>query len=234
MPSTTAIATDHVELWKKVVDVQMHFNDLQLRVRTLAFTVTAAFLALGGYALKDAGSLSILDTHVPLAAVVIFSAIVPVLAFYFMERWWYHPLLAGAVLEGAALEKALRDEGVSIDLGGNISRSSGIQNWWIGQKVVFTQHEIDQSDILKGRPATGVTGGFQVKRWNPVGTVRLFTRRSFRSYHKMMVFYWMLVLSLVALGGALWFTDKPVAVSHEGGRVHVSLKGNAAATIEAR
>src|SRR4051812_47094932 len=99
-PSTEAIAADHVELWKKVVDVQMHFNDLQLRVRTLAFTVTAAFLALGGYALKDAGPLGIFNVHIPLAAVVIFSAVVPVFAFYFMERWWYHPLLAGAVFEG--------------------------------------------------------------------------------------------------------------------------------------
>jgi hypothetical protein len=233
-PSTTAVAADHVELWKKVVDVQMHFNDLQLRVRTLAFTVTAAFLALGGYALKDAGPVTIIGIHIPLAAIVIFSAVVPVFAFYFMERWWYHPLLAGAVLEGAALEKALRDEGVSIDLGGNISRASGLHNWWVGQKLIFTKEEINRSDILKGRPTRNAKTGLYVKRWNPIGRVKLFTRRSFRSFHKMMVFYWLLVLSLVALGGALWLADKPLGAAQDVARVHVSLKGSAAATVEAR
>jgi hypothetical protein len=233
-PSTTAVAADHVELWKKVVDVQMHFNDLQLRVRTLAFTVTAAFLALGGYALKDAGPLTILGAHIPLAAVVIFSAVVPVFAFYFMERWWYYPLLNGAVLEGAALEKALRDEGVSIDLGGNISRASGLQNWLIGQKIIFTQAEIDQSEDLRGRPTKNAKSGLYVKLWNPVGRLKLFTRRSFRSFHKMMVFYWLLIVSLGALGGALWFADKPPTANNDDARVHVNLKGSATATVEAR
>lgn len=232
-PSTAAIAADHVELWKKVVDVQMHFNDLQLRVRTLAFTVTAAFLALGGYALKDAGPVSIFGAHIPLAAIVIFSAVIPVFAFYFMERWWYHPLLAGAVLEGADLERALRAEGVSIDLGGNISRASGLHNWWIGQKLIFQQDEIDRSEILKGKPTRSANEGLYVKLWNPLGRIKLFTRRSFRSFHKMMVFYWMLILSLIALASALWLADKPPGTNHNGVRVHVALKGDAA-TIEAR
>jgi hypothetical protein len=32
-----------VEAWKKTVDVQQHFNDLELRVRNFAITFTAGF-----------------------------------------------------------------------------------------------------------------------------------------------------------------------------------------------
>lgn len=204
-PSIEAVASDHVDIWKKVVDVQMHFNDLQLRVRSLAFTVTAAFLALGGYALKDAGAITVFSAHIPLAAVIVFSAVIPVLAFYFMERWWYHPLLMGAVIEGSSLEAKLRKEGVPLDLGGNISRASGIQNWWIGEKRKFTQEDIRKNAILKDKPTVTTEGGFYVKRWWPLRTIKLFTWRTFRSFHKMAVFYWLLVFSLVGVGLALWF-----------------------------
>ncbi|MEM1398025.1 MAG: hypothetical protein AAGH38_11345, partial [Pseudomonadota bacterium] len=45
--------------WKQTVDVQMHFNDLELRIRNFAFVLTGAFLALGGYALRDGGQIAI-------------------------------------------------------------------------------------------------------------------------------------------------------------------------------
>jgi hypothetical protein len=32
-----------VEIWKKTVDVQQHFNDLELRIRNFALAVLGAF-----------------------------------------------------------------------------------------------------------------------------------------------------------------------------------------------
>jgi hypothetical protein len=37
------LAAGQIEIWKKIVDVQQHFNDLELRVRNFALIVTGAF-----------------------------------------------------------------------------------------------------------------------------------------------------------------------------------------------
>ena len=39
-------AMGQIEIWKKIVDVQQHFNDLELRIRNFALIVTGAFLVL--------------------------------------------------------------------------------------------------------------------------------------------------------------------------------------------
>jgi len=39
---------------------------------------------------------------------VVFSAILPLLAFYFMDRLWYHWLLEGSVRAGIDAESALK------------------------------------------------------------------------------------------------------------------------------
>lgn len=42
-----------LEVWKATIDVQKHFNELGLRVRSIAVTVLGALLAAAGYALKE-------------------------------------------------------------------------------------------------------------------------------------------------------------------------------------
>ena len=42
-----------VEIWKKVVDVQQHFNDIELRIRNFALALIGAFLAVAGYTAKE-------------------------------------------------------------------------------------------------------------------------------------------------------------------------------------
>ena len=86
------------EIWKKIADAQQHFNDLELRIRNFALIVTGAFLGLGGYAIKDAGTINAFGHEVSVAALVVLSAIIPLFAFYFMDRLWYHRLLEVAPL----------------------------------------------------------------------------------------------------------------------------------------
>lgn len=56
---TKGAAMDHkdrelgLEVWKATLEVQRHFNDLGLRVRSLAITVLGAFMAAAGYAFKE-------------------------------------------------------------------------------------------------------------------------------------------------------------------------------------
>jgi hypothetical protein len=87
------LGAGQIEIWKKIVDVQQHFNDLELRIRNYALIVTGAFLGLGGYAIKDAGTINVFGVELSVAALVVLSAIIPLFAFYFMDRLWYHRLL---------------------------------------------------------------------------------------------------------------------------------------------
>jgi len=42
-----------LEAWKEVVNVQMHFNDMEMRIRSLAVTVITAISGAIGYLLKE-------------------------------------------------------------------------------------------------------------------------------------------------------------------------------------
>lgn len=97
-----------VEIWKKTIDVQQHFNDLELRIRNYAITILAAVLGLAAYAIKESLEISLFGYRSSVAAVTFFAAIVPWAAFYFMDRLWYHRLLYGAVDHGSFIEHRWR------------------------------------------------------------------------------------------------------------------------------
>jgi hypothetical protein len=123
------LAAGQIEIWKKIVDVQQHFNDLELRVRNFALIVTGAFLGLGGYAIKDGGTVYLGRVETPVAALVVLAAVFPLVAFYFMDRFWYHRLLDGSVLAGIEAEKTLKELGYKVDLGSKIKEISPFRLW---------------------------------------------------------------------------------------------------------
>jgi hypothetical protein len=106
----------YIEVWKKTIEVQEHFNDLELRIRNFAITVLGAVLS--GTALSFKEGLTVL------AALLVFVALVTWLAFYFMDRFWYHRLLYGAVKQGVKIEKRLVNVLPEIDLTNTIGLES--------------------------------------------------------------------------------------------------------------
>jgi hypothetical protein len=60
----------YVEMWKQAIDLQKHFNDIEMRVRGLA--LTALTFALGGatLAVKDARATKFFNVQVQLGAYV--------------------------------------------------------------------------------------------------------------------------------------------------------------------
>jgi hypothetical protein len=129
------LAAGQIEIWKKIVDVQQHFNDLELRVRNFALILTGAFLGLGGYAIKDGGTVYFFGIEVSLAGLVVLAAILPLAAFYFMDRFWYHRLLDGSVAAGIEAEKAIKDLGYKVDLGSKIKEISPFTVWFTSTKI---------------------------------------------------------------------------------------------------
>ena len=149
------LAAGQIEIWKKIVDVQQHFNDLELRIRNFALVVTGAFLGLGGYAIKDGGIINAFGFEVSIAGLVVFSAIFPLFAFYFMDRLWYHRLLDGSVKAGIDAESALKDIGYKVDLGSKISECSPFTLWptearlWPGKaKKIHSKTKMDMFYLM--------------------------------------------------------------------------------------
>src|SRR3546814_3481658 len=102
-------ATDEnrIEIWKTIIDVQKHLNELEMRIRNVAVTVLAAFLAAAGFTMKENIYVTLCVGQVSLTSLVLLGGALCWLAFYGMVRFWYHRLLIGAVKQGLAAENAL-------------------------------------------------------------------------------------------------------------------------------
>jgi FMN phosphatase YigB (HAD superfamily) len=120
---TTPPSPAVIEVWKKAVDVQQHFNDLELRIRNYALTVLGGLFAVIGFAIKE---------HVyrwGLVGVLV-AALVLLYAFYFMDRHWYHRLLLGSVSQGSFIENRYRKSFPEMGLTTAIGISSPADVWW--------------------------------------------------------------------------------------------------------
>jgi len=97
----------YVELWKQTIDVQKHFNDIEMRIRGLALTVLTFALGAAAVAIKDGTRVAVLSGHIELAALILFLSAVLWFIFYFVDQIWYHRLLVGAVVHGEWLEEEI-------------------------------------------------------------------------------------------------------------------------------
>lgn len=90
----------YIAMWKQSVEVQMHFNDIEWRIRGLALTVATFALGAASLAAKDGSRVG----PVSVGSVLILVSLALWYAFYFVDSAWYHPLLKGAVDKGAEIE----------------------------------------------------------------------------------------------------------------------------------
>lgn len=116
-----------IEAWKKTVDVQQHFNDMAMRVRALGVTLVLGAVAAAGFTLEKQVAIDVGGVELAAAGLVVVGALIAWLSFYFMERWWYHLFLKGAVDNGIALEGALAANIPENQLGKLISARSKVK-----------------------------------------------------------------------------------------------------------
>lgn len=114
-----------LETWKKTVDVQQHFNDLEMRIRNFAITVVGALLAAVGFKYQQGLEVDLLGFRIPAALGFVFAAIFAWLAFFSMDRYWYHVFLRGAVRHASIIEDEFFNDIPGIGLGKTISSVSG-------------------------------------------------------------------------------------------------------------
>jgi hypothetical protein len=113
-----AVLDGYLELWKKTIDVQQHFNEIQWKIRGLALTAVTFTLGAAALAARDATTVdlhfSLFGWHFtePLPRMIIFAGLVLWLMFGFVDGLWYHQFLKGAVYHGSDLEDELREAGL--------------------------------------------------------------------------------------------------------------------------
>jgi hypothetical protein len=172
-----------VDVWKYVVSVQMHFNDMEMRIRNLYFTILAASLGLLGVVEGKRVEVNLLNLRISVALLVI-AALIPVsMLFYFMDRHWYHRLLLGAVVQGNKIEQMYGDKLPEIQLGSEISKASPVKFTGIWKLLFFfikdprfrsesrlhSDHKIEilYKSVIWGAVlvivAYGLVGGIEVK-----------------------------------------------------------------------
>ncbi|HEV7369825.1 hypothetical protein, partial [Arenibaculum sp.] len=122
-----------VEVWKKIIDVQQHFNEIEMKIRGLAITVVGAIFGAIGFVIKEKVTISLHGSSFPVDIALLFVAIFSILGFWFMDRHWYHRLLIGAVKQAAELEARLEGQIPGISLGSKISKESAII--YFGKKI---------------------------------------------------------------------------------------------------
>lgn len=118
-----------LEVWKATIEVQKHFNEIGIKIRSIAVTVLAAFLAVAGYAFKEGNE--------PLAGVILYASLACWIAFYLMDRVWYHRLLQEAVSHGERVEAELKPSIPNIDLTTRIRAASPVWGLSAGWRLSF-------------------------------------------------------------------------------------------------
>lgn len=124
-PQSDSLPPHIVEVWKKNVDVQMHFNEIEMKVRNFLVTVLLATIGASGYILHQdvvlarIGSLSVS----PLFCVFLGSWLAMYI-LYVVDRHWYHRLLRGAVDAARLIEDKYAAAIPGLGLGQAISRAS--------------------------------------------------------------------------------------------------------------
>jgi len=98
-----------IEAWKTTIEVQRHFNEIEMRIRNVAITVLAAFLAAAGYTTKENLLIEVFGITVSLTTCVLMAAAICWMSFYRIDKH-YHRLLRGAVRHGESIEDSAPPE----------------------------------------------------------------------------------------------------------------------------
>ena len=120
-----------IDIWKKIIDVQQHFNDIEMKIRNVAISITGAFLGVSGFMVHEIITVPILGEH-RLSSFILFASFIVWGAFFFMDKYWYHRLLYGAIKQGQYIEDSLEEALPQICLTKAIGKESPLTSANVG------------------------------------------------------------------------------------------------------
>ena len=138
-PMTDEQKRQAIDIWKTIVGVQQHFNDIEMRIRAMFVTILVALSASIGFLLDKRLHFPIWKLNVQFATMVPLIGALAAGLFYFMDRYWYHRLLVGSVKHAIAIENRYRDEIPELSLSDAIGKESPYKpkRWLIRFAALF-------------------------------------------------------------------------------------------------
>ena len=98
-----------------------------MQIRNFAVTILAGILAAAGLALREPKNIKFFNFAISSASALLLAGTIVIISFYFMDRWWYHCLLQGAVKSGEELENELKRTLPNITMSQKIREESYIK-----------------------------------------------------------------------------------------------------------
>lgn len=98
-----------IEIWKTVIEVQQHFNDISMRIRGMFVTILLALFASIGFLIDKKLGLKFGTFRIQFAVLIPLFGIFGTWLFYFIDRYWYHRLLVGSVKHAIKIERKYKD-----------------------------------------------------------------------------------------------------------------------------
>lgn len=141
-------------VWEKTLDVQMHFNDIEMKIRNLFISVMLALVGAIGWSLSKSYSIPISGRiGINFAVLLLGAGIIAAHLFRFMDKYWYHQLLVGAVKQTLALDDQFGKQIIALGLTTKISGSSPIKNFGstiLGKAFIFLKVTPKNEDNFMG------------------------------------------------------------------------------------
>lgn len=121
--------------WAKVVDTQMHFNDMVMRVRNLAITLILAAFGAAAYSVQAQIFVNVFGSPVHVSFFIIVFGLAGWVALWVMDLGHFHKLLRGAVGFGMDIEKEYQNDPFLKNLLGMTTRISKESREFMGYPI---------------------------------------------------------------------------------------------------
>jgi len=116
-------------IWEKTIDVQMHFNDISMRIRNLFISVMLAVVGAIGWVIDKGYELNFFGIDINFSMLLLLAGMISAYLFLLMDKYWYHQLLKGAVAQAQALDEKYGTQIPSLGLTSQISAASPIKGF---------------------------------------------------------------------------------------------------------
>lgn len=140
-----------IEVWKTVVGVQQHFNDISMRIRSLFVALLLALFASIGFLLDKKINVRLEGVTVQFATLIPLFGIFAAMLFYFIDRYWYHRLLLGSVKHAINIETQNKEALPELSLCEEIKKESSFIPTgflWLVSKLVVSHKDFKSKGEL--------------------------------------------------------------------------------------
>ena len=98
-----------IEEWKVVIQTQMHFNEMIMKMRTTSISIFLAIFGAAAISLQYSMKLTILNFKFHASVLIIIVGIIMLISVFIIDYCYYDRMLRGAVEKSYKIDNAFKD-----------------------------------------------------------------------------------------------------------------------------